>query len=114
MRNKIDYQGVQLAAHTLGDLKPASNALGISYGPERNQGNFKDDTYTQLVGQVVTETDPIRQRVVYGQLNDYYLDQCWVLPIIPNPQRVAAGATVHGLRYDAHQALVTAEVWLTS
>jgi peptide/nickel transport system substrate-binding protein len=114
MRSTIDYRGVQLAMHTLGDLQPASNTLGISYGPERNQGNFKDATYTQLVRQVVTDTDLIRQRVLYQQLNDFYLDQCWVLPIIPNPQRVAATNAVHGLRYDAHQALVTAEVWLTS
>jgi peptide/nickel transport system substrate-binding protein len=114
MRNHIDYRGVQFAAHTLGDLKPASNSLGISYGPDRNQGNFKADAYTQLVMQVVTETDPIKQRALYARLNDYYLDQCWVLPIIPNPQRVAARAAVHGLRYDAHQALVLAEAWLNS
>jgi peptide/nickel transport system substrate-binding protein len=114
MRNNIDYQGVQLAAHTLGDLRPASNTLGLSYGPDRNQGNFKDDAYTQLVRQVVTQSDPTRQRVLYAQLNDFYLDQCWVLPIIPNPQRVAARAAVRGLRYDAHQALVAAEVWLTA
>jgi peptide/nickel transport system substrate-binding protein len=114
MRNNIDYQGVQLAAHTLGDLKPASNTLGISYGPDRNQSNFKDGTYAQLVRQVVTETDATRQRALYTQLNDFYLDQSWVLPIIPNPQRVAARDAVHGLRYDAHQALVAAEVWLAS
>jgi peptide/nickel transport system substrate-binding protein len=114
MRNNVDYGGIQLAMHTLGDLRPASNTLGISYGPERNQGNFKDDVYTHLVRQVVTETDPVRQRVLYAQLNDFYLDQCWVLPIIPNPQRVAATNAVHGLRYDAHQALVAAEIWLAS
>src|SRR5262249_41352331 len=110
--NNIDYRGVQLAAHTLGDLKPASNTLGISYGPDRNQGNFKDETYTRLVRQVASEADPNKQRVLYAHLSDYYLDQSWVLPIIPNPQRVAAGANVRGLRYDAHQALVTAEIWL--
>jgi peptide/nickel transport system substrate-binding protein len=113
MRNSIDYGGVQFAAHTLGDLKPASNTLGISYGPDRNQGNFKNDAYAQLVRQLVTETDSVRQRSLYAQLNDFYLDQCWVLPFLPNPQRVAANAAVRGLRYDAHQALVAAEIWLS-
>jgi peptide/nickel transport system substrate-binding protein len=114
VRNNIDYEGVQFSAHTLGDLKPASNTLGISYGPERNQGNFKDDAYTQLVGKVVTEADPARQLTLDSQLNDYYLDQSWAMPIVPNPQRVAARAPVRGLRFDAHQVLVTAEVWLAS
>jgi hypothetical protein len=27
------------------------------YGPERNFSGFKDDAHTQLVNQVVTETD---------------------------------------------------------
>jgi peptide/nickel transport system substrate-binding protein len=112
-RNNVDYQGVQLAGHTLGNLKPASNTLGGSYGPERNLAGFKDDAYTLLVNQVVTETDPTRQRVLYSQLNDYYLDQSWVLPIVRNPEHVTARANVHGLRYDAHQALVPAEMWLT-
>jgi ABC-type transport system substrate-binding protein len=65
-----------------------------------------------LVNEVVTETDSSRQRVLYSQLNDYYLDQSWALPIVRNPEHVTAKTNVHGLRFDAHQALVPAEVWL--
>jgi peptide/nickel transport system substrate-binding protein len=112
-RNNVDFQGVELAGHTLGHLKPASNTLGFSFGPERNAAGFKADAYSQLVGQVVTEIDPSKQQALYNQLNDYYLDESWALPIVRNPEHVAARLNVHGLRYDAHQALATAEVWLS-
>src|SRR5579864_1861899 len=45
--------------------------------------------------------DPVKQKQLYSQLNDIYLDQSWVLPIIPNPERAVARSNVHGLRYDS-------------
>jgi peptide/nickel transport system substrate-binding protein len=113
IRNNGSYQGILFGISSLGHLKPASNILGQSYGPEINLSNFKDDSYTQLANQVLIETDPTRQRVLYNELNDYYLDQAWVLPIVQDPRLVAAGTNVRGLRFDAHQALVPAEMWLT-
>jgi hypothetical protein len=67
---------------------------------------------TRLVNQMASETDPLQQRVLYGQLNDYYLDQSWMLPMIPFPELVAAQANVPGLRYDSRPALVVGEVWI--
>jgi peptide/nickel transport system substrate-binding protein len=111
-RNNRSYQGVFFILASGGYLKPASNTLGAFYGPQDNFAGFKDDAYTRLVNEVTNETGPAAQHQLYNQLNDYYLDQSWVLPIVPNPERVAARGNVRGLRYDTHQALVPAEMWL--
>jgi peptide/nickel transport system substrate-binding protein len=111
-RTSVDYQGIQLATFTTGQLNPASATLGPTLGPQSNVAGFKDDAYTQLVNQVVSETDPVRQHELYVQLNDYYLDQSWMLTMVPFPEQAAAQANVRGLRYDSRPALITAEIWL--
>jgi peptide/nickel transport system substrate-binding protein len=111
-RNNVDYQGIQLATHTLGHLKPTSNTLGVSYGPEHNLSGFQSDAYSALVNEVATESDPAQQQRLYAQLNDFYLNNAWALPIVPSPERAVARSRVRGMRFDAHQSLVVADVWL--
>jgi hypothetical protein len=50
---------------------------------------------------------------LYGEVNDYYLDQSLAMHIVPVPERVAARANLQGLRFDAFPALVPAEIWLS-
>jgi peptide/nickel transport system substrate-binding protein len=106
------YQGVAFGIFGLGNLNPASGVTGQTYGPQSNFGGFKDDAYTQLINQVLTETDPAKQHQLYSQLNDYYLDQAWTLDIVPNPEHAVARSNVHGLRYDNRTGLVIGEIWL--
>ncbi|HEV7664710.1 MAG TPA: ABC transporter substrate-binding protein [Chloroflexota bacterium] len=106
------YQGLLISAGLNGHLRPASQVQGPFYGPEINYAGFKDDAYTQLASQVLAEIDPARQRVLYEQLNDYVLDQSWVMPVTQNPPHLVARSAVRGLRYDAHEALVLSDVWL--
>jgi ABC-type transport system substrate-binding protein len=109
--NSLQYQGIRIATFSA-NLSPASATLGTAYGPRTNFSGFKADAYTQLVNQVVTETDPAKQHQLYDELNDYFLDQSWVLPIVPNPEHVTARANVHGLRYDTRPGLVLGEISL--
>jgi peptide/nickel transport system substrate-binding protein len=107
------YQGLALVIGAYGHLQPANLFQGTVYGPEVNYAGFKSDEYARLVNQVLVSTDPSTQRLLYSQLNDYLLDQSFVLPVTQSPQHLAARANVRGLRYDAHEALVLSEVWLT-
>jgi peptide/nickel transport system substrate-binding protein len=106
------FQGFLLGGGLNGHLKPASQVLGPYYGPEINYAGFKDNAYSQLASQVLAETDPAKQPGLYDQLNDYVLDQSWVMPLTQNPPNLAARNAVRGLRYDAHEALVLPDVWL--
>jgi peptide/nickel transport system substrate-binding protein len=112
-RNNKSWQGLTFLINTLGHLLPASQLSGGTYGPDTNGSGFKDDAYNELASHVTTETDPAKQRLLYSQLNDYYLDQSWVMILMQNPEHHVARVGVHGLRYDAHLALALPEVWLT-
>ena len=110
-RNAFDFD-LELSGFTIAHLLPQSQMLGFGYGPDRNNSGFKDDAYSQLVNQVLTETDANKQHALYGQLNDYLLDQSFVQHIVPVPERVAAQKNIRGLRFDFQPALVLGEIWM--
>jgi len=112
-RNDRSWQGLLFSGNNLGHFRPASQITGGTYGPSTNFSGFRDDAYNELANHLAIETDPAKQRLLYSQLNDYYLDQSWVLIVMQNPEHIAARAGMRGLRYDAHLALVLPEVWLT-
>ena len=85
---------------------------GTLFGVDGNFAGFQDDAYLRLVNEVLLATDPGKQSVLYAQLNDYFLDQSWILPVTQAPPHLAAQANVDGLGYDAHEALVLSDVWL--
>lgn len=66
----------------------------------------------QLANKVLSETDPAKQQSLYAELNDYFLDQSFEIPLTQDPPRLVARANIRGLRYDAHEALVLSDVWL--
>jgi peptide/nickel transport system substrate-binding protein len=106
------YQGLTFILGAFGQFAPAMALEAILYSPETNDAGFKDDNYRALVNRVLTATDTDLQMSLYRELNDYLLDQSWVLPITQSPSKIAARATVRGLRYDQHDALVLSDVWL--
>ena len=106
------YQDLALIIGAAGELHPAA-LLSTLYSPKSNNSGFEDDAYTQLVDQLVATTDTSKLSQLYRELNDYWLDQSWVIPVTQSPQKVAARANVHGPRYDGHDALVLSETWLS-
>jgi ABC-type transport system substrate-binding protein len=97
------------AEYSPANLNPATSAQG---GLGTAFSGFQNDRYMQLTNQLVIATDPTIQRQLYSQLNEYYIDQSWALPIVPNPEHVAATTKVHGLCFDERPGLVPAETWL--
>src|SRR5262249_28826390 len=99
--------------NTLGHFRPATQISGGTYGPSTNFAGFRDPSYDQLTARVAVESDPMKQKSLYAELNDYYLDQSWVLVMMQSPEHHVARAGVQGLRYDPHLALVLPDVWLS-
>ncbi|MBV9578042.1 MAG: ABC transporter substrate-binding protein, partial [Chloroflexi bacterium] len=106
----LTYTGLMFSGGLNGHLAPGSMILGPFYGPTVNNSGFTDDGYTQLANAVLTAVDPDKQNVLYAQLNDYYLDQSWVMPISQNPPHMIARTSVQGLRYDGREALLLQDV----
>jgi peptide/nickel transport system substrate-binding protein len=110
-RNAFNFD-LDLGGFTIAHLLPQSQMLGFGYGPDRNNSGFKDDTYSQLVNEILTESDSNKLHTLYGVLNDYYLDQSFVQHIVPVPERAAARKGIHGLRFDFQPALMLGEIWM--
>ena len=66
----------------------------------------------ECANKVLAETDSAKQKTLYAQLNDYYLDQSWVIPVSQNPPHLIARSNVRGLRYDGREGLVLQDISL--
>jgi ABC-type transport system substrate-binding protein len=86
----------------------------VSYywNPQRNAEAFTEPAYGQLVQQAANETDPTARKKLYGQLNEYLLDQSFAMIFASSPPMVAARANVQGLHFSAHETLVAEDIWL--
>ena len=76
--NGVKYNGMYVSGDSLGNYQPAT-PLGASpaWSPSKNNSGYKSDDWTNLVNAVSTETDPAKQQQLYGQVNDYMIDQAW-------------------------------------
>jgi len=92
--------GLNIGQSLFTQLLPSTiTVLSTYYQPSGPQTGFSNDQYTQLVNAIAVETDPAKQKVLYGQLNDLLLDQCFLMPIMSAVPSVLASARVQGISY---------------
>ena len=51
---------------------------------------------------------------LYGQLNDFLLDESFVIGVSGYPTNIATSAKVQGVRYTLHEALSFTDAWLAA
>ena len=73
-----------------GQLHPAFFWGNAYYSPAMNWANFKSDEYATIADGLLKETDPAKQKQVYGQWINFIQDQSWVLPWSNTVPRAAA------------------------
>ena len=83
-----------------------------AFSPTRNTAAFSDDKFTQMVTVPATEPDPAKRKALYSQINDYILDQAFILPLSLYPNLTATKASVHDLSYDLVPRLNLTDVWV--
>jgi peptide/nickel transport system substrate-binding protein len=104
---------INIAGSDYSQLLPSSLAtMSAWWSYSVGQTGFKDPQYEQLVTTIGTEPDAAKRTALYGQLNDFLLDQSFAMVISPNPPRLLARANVQGLRYAQHEALDFTSTWL--
>ncbi|MBV9580800.1 MAG: ABC transporter substrate-binding protein, partial [Chloroflexi bacterium] len=92
--------GLNVGQSLFAQLLPSTiTVLSTYYQPTGPQTGFVDDQYTQLVNAIAVETDPAKQKTLYGQLNDVLLDQCFLMPIMSAIPAVLTSAKVQGIAY---------------
>lgn len=76
-----------------------------------NAEGFNNDQYRQLVNTLSTEPDAAKRKPLYDQLNDFLLDQQFVIVVASHAEAVVSRANLQNVRWDMHGARRYAEMW---
>ena len=79
---------------------------------QNNAEAFDSDQYRQLVTAAGSEPDTAKRKQLFSQLNDFVLDQSFVMLFNANPETFLTRANVHGQVYNMHQGLEMHQLWL--
>jgi peptide/nickel transport system substrate-binding protein len=77
-----------------------------------NAEGFNNDQYRQLVNALSTEPDAAKRKPIYVQLNDFLLDQQFVIVVTSHAEAVVSRANVQNVRWDLHGARRYADMWM--
>jgi peptide/nickel transport system substrate-binding protein len=108
------YNGMRLSAGAFCQLREAGSefALSRTFGYASNGAGFYDDQWTALASGVATEPDPNKRKQMYDQINDYLLDQSFVMTITPYPDIDILRPNVMDLKYFLSTATNDRNIWL--
>lgn len=110
---KGQYNGVNVAPGGFGQVQPTTFFLfSIYWQLQNNAENFVSDQYSQLITAASSEPDAAKRKQVYSQINDFLLDQMFVMIAGVNPEVFASTTKVRGLAYDIRGGVRLAEVSL--
>jgi peptide/nickel transport system substrate-binding protein len=114
--DNLKYDAVYAAsAGGAGLSQPVSlfvTATNIFSGDGNNNVGFNNARWRELTDQLVVETDPAKQKRLYGEVNDIMLEevnQAFTAPLAP---RLVMNKKVKGITWRAHDAFVFENAWL--
>jgi ABC-type transport system substrate-binding protein len=112
--NNPPFNGMRLSAGAFCQLREAGSefALSRTFGYASNVSGFYDDQWTALASGVATEPDPNKRKQMYDQINDYLLDQSWVMTITPYPDIDVLRPNVMDMKYFLSTATNDRNIWM--
>jgi hypothetical protein len=60
---------------------------------------------------VAVEPDLAKRKQLYGQINDFWLDECFRMPISLYPSNALAKNTLRGLRFYFNPVMTYQDAW---
>jgi ABC-type transport system substrate-binding protein len=86
-------------------LPSASTVLSSFYQPTARKTGLASEQYTQLVNSLSVELDPVKQKALYDQLNDFLIDQSHIMPLVATIPNVLARSSVNGIAWMSYQGV---------
>jgi peptide/nickel transport system substrate-binding protein len=74
--------------------------------------SFGSDQYTKLIAASQNEPDLAKRKQVFSDLNDLFLDECFVMPLALQPVYIVARSNVKNIKWRINQAPMFSEMWL--
>jgi ABC-type transport system substrate-binding protein len=113
--NNRKYNGVYWSSAARTNLLPGTMLSSSRLSdPVNNNSGFKSDAYAQLITAAKTEPNAVKQKQIYGQLNDLFLDEVFFMSVSPAPPTALARSKVHGITTSALGGFGYADAWLDS
>jgi peptide/nickel transport system substrate-binding protein len=110
---KVAYKGLSLALGGLAGIESSSLFTNSSFwNPLTGSTGFRSERYVQLLNAVTSEPDSSKRRDLYNQLNDFLLDESFVISVSGTAPIAALRPSVRGLKHTVHEAILYTDVWL--
>ena len=77
-----------------------------------NNEGFDDPMWKQIVNAVETEVDPAKQKELYARMNDFMLDQCWIIVPSNLPASNLTSTRVHGMAPTQYGGFSYVNAWI--
>jgi len=107
------FNGINLDSSRFANLESVSVfSTSVYWLPQGNAENYNNERYKQLVEAAATEPDAAKRKQVYSQLNDFLLDESFVMVLATNPPSVLVRDGLNDLRYSGHDGLLYTDAWL--
>jgi peptide/nickel transport system substrate-binding protein len=88
------------------------NLSGLYRPAPQGTTSFGSDQYTQLIAASQNEPDLTKRKQVFSDLNDLFLDECFVMPLALQPVYMVARTNLKNIRWRINQAPMFSEMWL--
>ncbi|MEC3853139.1 ABC transporter substrate-binding protein [Paenarthrobacter ureafaciens] len=83
-----------------GNADPALLFISRTWTPDMTFQNFVDPAYTAMVSAAQGEMDPAKRKALYSDLNEYLMEQSFVIPIATRPYVYAVSPKASGFEMD--------------
>ncbi len=88
------------------------NLSGLYRPAPQGTTSFGSDRYTQLIAASQNEPDLAKRKQVFSDLNDLFLDECFVMPLALQPVYMVARTNLNNITWRINQAPMFSEMWL--
>jgi ABC-type transport system substrate-binding protein len=113
--NSGQFSGVSIYGGSFSQVEPSTFfVISNAWAPAKNAASFKSDEYTRLVDAATTEPDAGKRKQLYSALNDFILDQSFLMMIARYYTATLAHARVRGVKYMLGGGISPADVWLSA
>jgi peptide/nickel transport system substrate-binding protein len=111
--NNRKYNGVYASTDSRTALSPLTYYTSTPvFNPTTNNEGFTSQAYTDLVTAAGVEADPAKQKQIYAQVNDLWLDESFVIPLSTASGTLVLLSTAHGLNHNMRAGWLFTNMWL--
>jgi peptide/nickel transport system substrate-binding protein len=105
------FGGLSIANANGANLSMNAAAVGTWVSPDNGITGFRSDAWSDLAKRVLSETDPAKQKAIAVELDQFLLDESWMMPLVSLPPKIIARRNVQGLSFNQHETATYYNAW---